>query len=81
MKDEKDTLLTLTDDQIVTRRTALGIAAAVGATALIATPAWADDTESDADGEEEENDSSAGDNETDGEDEEEEEEEADADGG
>jgi hypothetical protein len=76
MKDVKDTLLTLTDEQIVTRRTALGIAAAVGATALIATPAWAD-TESDADGEEEENDSTAGDNETEGEDEE----EADADGG
>mgnify|MGYP001301030594 CR=1 FL=1 len=46
--------LTLTDEQIVTRRRALGLAvAAVGATALVGRSAYADDMDTDSEGEDE----------------------------
>jgi len=51
MNDDEKLVLTLTDDQIVTRRKALGLAvAAVGVTALVASPAWADSETGDSDG-------------------------------
>ena len=55
MKDDAaEGLLTLTDDQIVTRRRALGLAAAaVGAATLVGRAAHADDMETDSEGEDE----------------------------